>query len=180
MTESLFFALQPDVTAITQIQEVTADLCAQHALSTRFISADRLHVTLHFVGDLAALSQDQLDNAHAAAAAIKLPALEVSFDKVLSFRSTKTERPLVLASNASMTALQLFRYELGDQLRRRGVPAEKAAFTPHLTLAYDKYAVEEQILAAPVKWTAREFVLIKSFVGKSRYEVLGRWPLGAA
>ncbi|MFC7299437.1 RNA 2',3'-cyclic phosphodiesterase [Herminiimonas aquatilis] len=180
MTESLFFALQPDVTAITQIQQVSAGLCAQHDLSTRFITADRLHVTLHFVGDLAALSQDQLEHAHAAAAAIKLPAFELSFDKVLSFRSAKSERPLVLASNASMTALQLFRYELGDQLRRRGVPADKTVFTPHITLAYDKYAVEEQILAVPVKWTAREFVLIKSFVGKSRYEVLGRWPLGAA
>ncbi|RBA24211.1 RNA 2',3'-cyclic phosphodiesterase [Herminiimonas fonticola] len=180
MTESLFFALQPDVAAITQINEVTAALRTQHDLSARFISADRLHVTLHFVGDLAAISQEQLDSAHAAAAAIKLPAFDVSFDKVLSFRSAKAERPLVLASSSSMNPLQLFRYELGDSLRRRGIPAEKTTFTPHITLSYDEYKVEEEVLVAPVKWTAREFVLIKSFVGKSRYEVLGRWPLGAA
>ena len=87
MTESLFFALQPDVTAITQINEVTAALRIQHDLSARFTSADRLHVTLHFIGDLAAISQDQFDGAHAAAAAIKSPAFDISFDKVLSFRS---------------------------------------------------------------------------------------------
>lgn len=180
MTESLFFALQPDVNAIAQLNEVAAALRVQHPLSARFISADRLHVTLHFVGDFSEITQAQLDGAHAAAAAIKLPAFDVSFDKVLSFQSAKAERPLVLTSTSAMTALQLFRYELGDQLRRRGIKAEKAKFTPHITLSYDEYALDEQVLATPIKWAAHEFVLIKSFVGKSRYEILGRWPLGAA
>jgi 2'-5' RNA ligase len=179
VTESLFFALQPDVTAITQINETADVLRMQHKLSGRFITADRLHVTLHFVGDSSAISPEQLESVHAAAAAIKLPAFDVSFDKALSFRSAKAERPLVLTSSSPMTSLQLFRYELGDQLRRRGIKAEKATFTPHITLSYDEYVLEEQVLAAPIKWTTREFVLIKSFVGKSRYDVLGRWPLGA-
>ena len=79
-----------------------------------------------------------------------------------------------------MNPLQFCCFELGDSLRRRGIPAEKTTFTPHITLSYDKHEVEEEALIAPIKWTVREFVLIKSFIGKGRYEVLGRWPLGAA
>jgi len=29
----------------------------------------------------------------------------------------------------------------------------------------------------PIAWTAHEFALVRSFIGRSQYEVLARWPL---
>jgi 2'-5' RNA ligase len=30
----------------------------------------------------------------------------------------------------------------------------------------------------PLRWFVREFVLIRSFLGQSRYQLEGRWQLG--
>jgi 2'-5' RNA ligase len=47
-----------------------------------------------------------------------------------------------------------------------------------MTLLYDSNYVEARDVA-PVEWTARDYVLIHSFIGRSRYETLGRWSLEA-
>jgi 2'-5' RNA ligase len=45
-----------------------------------------------------------------------------------------------------------------------------------MTLGYrDGRPFSERI--APVGWDAEEFVLIHSHLGKTRHEVVGRWPL---
>jgi 2'-5' RNA ligase len=50
-------------------------------------------------------------------------------------------------------------------------------YLPHVTLlrgnAID--TVEESM--PPIRWSAHEFVLIRSFFGQSKHEVIGRWPL---
>ena len=45
-----------------------------------------------------------------------------------------------------------------------------------MTLLYDPRYVEAKAVA-PVAWLARDFVLIRSLIGKARYEVLRRWGL---
>jgi 2'-5' RNA ligase len=52
-----------------------------------------------------------------------------------------------------------------------------SSFLPHITLlrGHAVDAIEESI--PPIRWRVREFVLIRSFFGQSRYEVIGRWPL---
>lgn len=178
MAERLFFALQPDAGAVTQIKQVSKNLRAKYPISKSDIPAERLHVTLYFVGDFVdAVPHAVLDSACAAANGIIAHDFELSFDQVLSFRSTKAERPLVLTGSSQMSKLQLLRHELAKRLRSNGLTADKAAFTPHITLAYDPCAIPVQKLESPVAWTAHEFVLIKSQIGKSRYEVLARWPL---
>lgn len=180
MKERLFFALLPDANAITQIGQVRQDLRASYPLATPGIPAQRLHVTLYFVGDFAdGVSQEVLDSAHAAAKGITAKEFDLDFDTALSFRSKAAERPLVLCSSSPLNKLQLFRQELAERLRRNGLIGDKAAFTPHITLAYEQCNIPEQVVASRVEWTAREFVLIKSLVGKGHYEVLERWSLHA-
>ncbi|WHO73262.1 2'-5' RNA ligase family protein [Rhizobium sp. BT03] len=50
-------------------------------------------------------------------------------------------------------------------------------FTPHMTLLYDRKAVPPTSLDQPVSWTAREFLLIHSLLGKSEHHIIDRWPL---
>jgi 2'-5' RNA ligase len=47
-----------------------------------------------------------------------------------------------------------------------------------MTLLYDSRYVEARDVP-PLEWPAKDFVLIRSFIGKSRYEMLGRWALAA-
>jgi len=51
-----------------------------------------------------------------------------------------------------------------------------SSFTPHVTLLYDGRVVTER-LVEPIRWTVREFVLVRSLLGKTRHIVIGRWPL---
>jgi 2'-5' RNA ligase len=45
-----------------------------------------------------------------------------------------------------------------------------------MTLLYGRGATVHQAIE-PVAWTVRELVLVHSFLGETRHEVLGRWPL---
>ena len=61
-----------------------------------------------------------------------------------------------------------------------GTPADRRAWRPHLTLA--RRAREEQAPREfePLAWQVRGFSLQRSRLGSGRYEVLGRWRLGAS
>jgi hypothetical protein len=52
-TDRLFFALFPNEEAIPQIVKASQQLRDQHGLMGKSLSNDRLHVTLHHVGDYA-------------------------------------------------------------------------------------------------------------------------------
>ncbi|RYE41204.1 MAG: hypothetical protein EOP21_08990 [Hyphomicrobiales bacterium] len=54
-------------------------------------------------------------------------------------------------------------------------------FRPHVTLLYDNQLVAGREIA-PVQWTVRDVVLVRSVVGQGRHVIEGRWPLatGAA
>jgi 2'-5' RNA ligase len=49
-------------------------------------------------------------------------------------------------------------------------------FTPHLTLSYDNCRIKERFVQ-PISWTVREFKLVLSLVGETKYDFLGRWQL---
>lgn len=50
-------------------------------------------------------------------------------------------------------------------------------FNPHVTLAYG-HGAGPTLHIPPIGWAPDEVVLIESWVGRTRYRVLGRWPLG--
>jgi 2'-5' RNA ligase len=64
-------------------------------------------------------------------------------------------------------------------VERKGLGPVKRQYTPHITLLYDACGIAEHAIA-PVRWTVRELALVHSLRGRSRYVVLGRWPLGGA
>ena len=131
----------------------------------------RLHVTCYDLRNLKELPQDLVDAALRAGDALAFDALDVVFDRALSYPSAGT---YVLSSIDGTRQLTAFREELGEAMRGLGLRVSRS-FTPHMTLAYDRRVVAEHAIE-PLRWRAREFVLTRSHVGQGIYAVLGRWP----
>jgi RNA 2',3'-cyclic 3'-phosphodiesterase len=175
-TNRLFFAVLPDTTASAQTVAITDTLYAAHGLSGRRLSASRLHVTLHHVGDFAGLPNDVVARALASGESLRHAPVAIRFDRAGSFIRRHRTLPLVLRGGGQVIPLIAFQHALGEAMARRGFHHISSHYTPHMTLLYDpRYLAAREV--TPVEWTAREFVLIHSLIGKARYEVLGRWPL---
>ena len=77
----------------------------------------------------------------------------------------------ILTGGHGLAELRKFAHQLAAAFEVR-----LSSFTPHLTLIWDEKLIEPHEIRS-MTWTVREFALIRSFVGQSRYEILARWPL---
>jgi len=176
-TDRLFFAVLPDTAAATQALAVTDTLVAAHGLSGRRLPPRQLHVTLHHVGDWAGLPNSVVARALAAGDGLRHAPVAIRFDKAGSFVRRHRTLPLVLRGGGQVIPLIAFQHGLGEAMARQGFHhLAMSHYTPHMTLLYDPRYVEAKAVTA-VEWTARDFVLIRSLIGKAKYEVLGRWEL---
>ena len=169
---NVFFAFQPEqASAETAISEAYR-LKRENRLSGRPLNSENLHVTLFPFWKGNIVPSDLAEVASGYAQAIRGSAFEVVFDMAMSFRR-KQGYCLVLGSTrgaADIYALQ--RQFVG---RFQGI-IRAGSLTPHMTLLYtDKFVYKQPV--EPVRWTAREFVLIQSFVGQGRHQVMAHWPL---
>jgi RNA 2',3'-cyclic 3'-phosphodiesterase len=177
-TDSLFFAVYPDVTAAARITELSTRLRTEHKLKARPIPADRLHVTLHYLGAFAGVPDDIVARARTAASQMTFPPVDIVLDRIESFSGRRAKRPLVLSGDVTQS-LDALEQSLGAALDEAGIPVKRhPEFKPHVTLLYDEHHLRSQPVA-PIKWLACEFALVRSLLGKSQYEVLARWPLGS-
>jgi 2'-5' RNA ligase len=93
-TDRLFFALFPSEEAIPHIVKTSQQLRDAHGLTGKSLSNDRLHVTLHHVGDYAGGLPDGLvEAAQNVASTLAMPAFEVTFDRAMSFAGRPRHRP---------------------------------------------------------------------------------------
>jgi 2'-5' RNA ligase len=169
-----FFAVMPDPATAVRIAGMADNMRLK---KDRPVGTERLHITLGSLGDFAYVPDAKLARARAVADRIDVRSFPVRFDKIVSFKGRPGRQPLVLTGKAGLEDLIDFRRQLRDALKRVGVPVFPSSFTPHVTLLYgaqrpDEYRIE------PITWTVFDFVLIDSWLGKSHYDVLGRWPLG--
>lgn len=183
LTDRLFFAVMPDQHAIARITQLTRLLSRDHGLHGKPIDLIRLHVTLLFLGDYAGLPKDLLTVANQVATATESPAFTARFDRAVSFAGRERHRPLVLLgeeqthNKGEVGLLSLHRAILAAAQKSRCLLTRLPAFKPHVTLLYDAVAVPETAIE-PIEWQVREFVLLRSHIGRGgSYEVLGRWPL---
>lgn len=175
-TERLFFALYPDAAAKTRIADLARGLRAGLRLSGNPAGENRLHVTLQFLGSYRGLPHALLDAAMVAGSNVEAAAFDVAFDSVASFDG-RGKRPLVLLGDGGLAPLRSLRRKLRAHLRAGGTTlAREPAYTPHVTLLYDDEMVRRAQVEA-VAWRAREFMLVKSLVGRAEHVTLGRWPL---
>ena len=170
--DPLFFALLPDEDATRSIEQLVENFRQAHGLTG---ALRPLHVTLCDLG-VRTNMQKTIDVAAKAAAEITAAPFRMAFNRATRFGGGKGERPFVLVGDDGVTGAARFRQTLSFALRKADLGKWTANFTPHLTLLYDQALPDDQDVA-PIQWTAREFVLLRSVVGQARHEMLGRWPL---
>jgi 2'-5' RNA ligase len=180
----MFFALLPDEVAKAEIIRIGERFVKSHRLAGSQVDIDRLHVTLVPIGKPDRLRQPLEGALLAAAESIRLSPFDITLDSAMRFSNAGSDGrfPFVLCSDLPTIesalklreALALAQYAQG--MRVAGV----SSYLPHVTLLYAPGidAIEQPI--PPITWRAREFVLIRSFFGQSRHEVIGRWPLALA
>lgn len=175
----LFFAVMPDPDTAARIAGMNGWLGSEMNVKTRLLPTERFHITLYSLGDFVRVPEVIVARACAAAAAVRVPPFGVTLDQISSFKGQPGHRPLVLTGSAGMEALADFRQELGKALRAASLRISSARFNPHLTLLYDEGRVEQRAIE-PITWTVSELVLIDSWLGKTHYDIKGRWPLKGA
>lgn len=172
---ALFFAVQPTPAAAVQMAQQAERLRDQHGLHTPCRPTRLLHITLANVGVYSSLPDDVLFAAIEVGSTVRVAPFVVTFDRVSSFKGSD-RRPLVLRCGLGLAGLTTLRQALVSAMRRIGL-ASRSAFTPHVTLLYDRQSVLEACVEEPITWTVRDFVLVHSVQGQGQHMHRACWPL---
>jgi RNA 2',3'-cyclic 3'-phosphodiesterase len=167
----LFFALKPDLTERDLLGEAAQLL--PRGPETRLVPRSNYHVTLAFVGDVAASQLPILRQIGARQAA---PALALRFD---AFEYWPKPEVVVAAARTIPEGLQALWQQLHNELAVHQWALDAKRLRPHVTLA--RKVSQAPVLSAmsPVNWVAREFCLMRSELGGAQpaYTVVDTWPL---
>ncbi|WP_144150356.1 2'-5' RNA ligase family protein [Paraburkholderia sp. BCC1885] len=181
-TDGLFFAVLPDANTAASITKLSQQIRGEIRSKGKPLAANRLHVTLSYLGNFAGgLPQGLVDAAIKAAASIKMEPFSVEFDHALRFGPEHRPGPLVLAGGDGVVGLHTLNEALARALQNVEFGDPVAArrpehYKPHVTLAYGMPYMAARPVEA-VSWNVREFVLVHSLVGLTRHIELARWTL---
>jgi len=176
-TDRLFFALYPDPATAQCIAQTAQSLRQRCGLKGKPLEPERLHITLHHLGDTVGVPAHVVVAATQAAEGLGAAAFDVTFDRADSFAGRARKRPFVLRGEAGLAELLGFQQSLGVAMAKAGLGRwVETRFTPHVTLLYDDQLVGPQAIE-PIHWRATEFVLVHSLLGQHKHVMLGRWPL---
>ncbi|WP_332686899.1 2'-5' RNA ligase family protein [Bosea sp. (in: a-proteobacteria)] len=173
-----FFAIVPEAGPARAIDGITADLRQSNGLRGTIIDPSRYHISLCGVGGPGEAPHDVLSKLIAVGDQVRYRPFDVGFDHAISFSQGARKRSLVLAHSETMPALNWFQAGLRRAMAAVGLaPKRQQPFDPHLTLLYDEQRLLETGIPL-LRWTVRDFVLIRSIHGESRHRHLARWALG--
>jgi RNA 2',3'-cyclic 3'-phosphodiesterase len=168
----LFFALWPT----DAVREQLAAAAESYAALGRAIAARNLHVTLVFLGAVAA---ERVAHVLEAAQSTQKLTLDGNFLLHLDAVEFWRRSSLICLTAAQVPAELLTIVErLRAGLRERGFELRAhETFRPHVTLVRD--VARASAGAASVQWPVDSFALVESKVGQrgSQYTVLDEWPL---
>ncbi|MDB5398952.1 MAG: 2,5 ligase [Rhodopila sp.] len=169
----LFFGIWPDVGATHRLTQLVARLRNEKIVPGRPVNANRLHITLHHLGDfINQIPPSLVPTASLAATTVKMQPFNVAFDRVGGTRG----KFLLRASDRS-AALMEFRQTLSLALVKAGLRSRAdVVFNPHVTLSYGFSDVSEKPVL-PISWTVSQFVLVESLIGKHQHVERGSWPM---
>ncbi len=170
----LFFALWPDDAQRAAITGAADAAAGREGISGRKIPAERVHLTLLFVGDVGAGDEARVREA---AAQVCADRFELVLDQAGSFYRSKVFWVGAHAAPAPLTRLWL---GLREAVRTSGVAHDRRALAPHVTCYRDIKRPIRPVAIEPIVWPVHEFALVNSLLGRQpEYCVLERWPLEA-
>lgn len=174
-----FFAVLPDDEVRAEIAEIAERFRKSHRVNGTPVVIDNLHLGLCPMGKLERSTRPLEAALLAAAATVQVNCFRITLDSAMRFTAKDGQFPFVLcADGGSMqAALELRKAIAAAQLEVGLRVTAVSSFMPHVTLQHAHLidSIEESI--PPIHWPVRDFVLIRTFFGHSRHEVVGRWPL---
>jgi RNA 2',3'-cyclic 3'-phosphodiesterase len=167
-TDRLFLAVFPDAQHGVELEALAARQMMTRRLGGKPVEAARLHVTLFHLGDYTDVPPGLIDHASRALSHLAAEPFTIRFDRIGSF-GHRQAGAFVLTAGDGNEALHALHKHLAAHLRAAGLAHHtRDAFTPHMTLAYDKASVAFEPVE-PVLWPVHEVVLIHSLLGKTRH-----------
>lgn len=179
----VFLALWPDDTVRSRLAAEGRKL--HKTLSGKMSRTDTIHLTLVFIGPLAADRLTELKNALYSVAA---PRFEVVFDQAQCWSHNRIG--FLAPQQPPQTLFELVA-ELEKVLDGLGIPYDRRPYTPHITLIRKadcpkKNPAEGRVPVspewgdfAPIEWSADNFVLVESVLSAegSAYRLVERFAL---
>ena len=162
----LFFALWPDVDAATRLACVAAEL--NFKSPARLVDAKDYHVTLAFIGDVAASSLTVLRQV---GGSLQAPRCTIALH---SLEYWPQSRVVVAAARETPPPLLTLWAQLHEAT---GMP--RAQLRTHVTLARKVAQPPVMQAMSPILWRVTRFSLVRSETGgaQSAYTVVDTWPL---
>lgn len=158
-----------------------------YAPDARWARTESLHVTLKFIGEVSDAKAQEIKTS---LQQVKAKPFEIDFKEIGFFPTPKSARVFWAGVHAS-EALKELASAIEASVEKAGIPREKRAYHPHLTLARAPEAgasrhcfrlLQERLGGEPLPqfgtMTAREFFLYQSQImrGGARYTKLQRFP----
>lgn len=172
---NLFLAVVPDRDVALEAVEIGRQLSKRQGLSRGPRPHELMHVSLNGIGKYADFPEDVIFAVSAAMSTVNAMPFELTFDRVAHFANANA---VVLTNAIRSEEMMDLHVQLAKEMWAVGLTfTYNPRFMPHMTLFYDEGPVSEEVLAVPLRWIVREFVLIRSHIGRSEYEYLDRWPL---
>ncbi|HEY7170662.1 MAG TPA: RNA 2',3'-cyclic phosphodiesterase [Vicinamibacterales bacterium] len=185
----LFAAIELDEAAraaIAEEQQRLVELLRAHrATVPRLVSAEHMHLTLVFIGEVPEARAPAI--VRAAAAPIALPPFGVGFGGIGAFPPRGAPRVLWLGLADGAPAIVELQETIASRLEQAGVAREPRPFQPHLTLgrwkesrASDRPRADETTPAMVARVEVDSVALIQSRLSSRgpTYAVLARAALG--
>jgi RNA 2',3'-cyclic 3'-phosphodiesterase len=171
-----FFALVPDASAASSLAEIGRKLRLEHGLTGKLLAPEQLHLPLIGLGaHHADPAPGLIDLAMQAAAAISMSSFDVVLDRARSLAGLR--RPLVLCGDEGVRGARVLQLAIEIAMHELGIGAAGRRYMPQVTVLDGWRGIEEEAIQ-PVRWTATEFVLLRSLRRRREPGVLGRWALG--
>jgi RNA 2',3'-cyclic 3'-phosphodiesterase len=168
-TDRLFLAVFPRAQHGAELEALAARHLITRRLGGKPVEAARLHVTLFHLGDYTDVPPGLISQASDALSHLAAEPFTIRFDRIGSFGHRQSSGAFVLTAGDGNEALHTLHKQLAAHLRAAGLAHHtRDAFTPHMTLAYDKASVAFEPVE-PVLWPVHEVVLIHSLLGKTRH-----------
>jgi RNA 2',3'-cyclic 3'-phosphodiesterase len=162
----LFLALWPDAATRAAIQAWQRAWVWPAAAAP--VKAERMHITLHFIGSVAAERMPQLHTG------LRVPLEPFEFDLVRADVWPNTVA--VLEPERTPPEMMRLHQRLAEALRGLDLPVETRPFRPHVTLARRARGATPPAEAAGVRWKVDGgYVLAQSLPAATGYEILRRF-----
>jgi 2'-5' RNA ligase len=174
-----FTVVFPEAHAAAQIEALAYRFRRAYGLKAKPLLTSRFHVSLNDLGeyDDQRTAEAVALRAHEAVANVRTSPFTVMFNLVQSFSGQDGKHLLVMRGDEGVVGLERLYQSLRVSLRMAGIKSP-SRFTPHVTLLYGERPIREQFID-PISWTVREFALVVSLRGQTKYDFKGRWRLAA-